>query len=91
LARKDLLIKNLKRAKRTLAKKGRIEESEQYNFFPLTFSLPGMQPHLPLHLLSSNHVDAPVGEYLLFVEAFKKTPETNWIMKPVTTRRPPSP
>jgi tubulin polyglutamylase TTLL9 len=59
IARKDLLIKNLKRAKRTLAKKGslfrsaklarahvsdcvgRVEESEQYDFFPNTFAMPG--------------------------------------------------
>lgn len=41
LTRKDLLIKNLKRTKRDLMKKGMIAEAEQnYSFFPDTFSLP---------------------------------------------------
>ena len=40
-----------------------IEESNQYDFYPETFTLPG--------------------EYLLFVEAFKKSPDTMWIMKPI--------
>mmetsp|Transcript_31273 Transcript_31273/g.60949 ORF Transcript_31273/g.60949 Transcript_31273/m.60949 type:complete len:464 (+) Transcript_31273:28-1419(+) len=63
LTRKDCMIKNLKRAKRTLLKNGQIEESNQYDFYPETFTLPG--------------------EYLLFVEAFKKSPDTMWIMKPI--------
>jgi len=40
LTRKDLLIKNLKRAKRSLTKDGRDEEAAAFDFFPDTFSLP---------------------------------------------------
>jgi hypothetical protein len=41
LTRKDLLIKNLKRTKRELIKKGLTGEAEgNYSFFPDTFSLP---------------------------------------------------
>lgn len=40
LTRKDLLIKNLKRAKRTLEKEERHAEAAQYNFFPLTYVVP---------------------------------------------------
>jgi tubulin polyglutamylase TTLL9 len=41
LTRKDLLIKNLKKAKRTLQKKGLLNEAEQYfSFYPESFSLP---------------------------------------------------
>lgn len=41
LTRKDLLIKNLKRTKRELIKKGLHSEAENnYSFFPETFSLP---------------------------------------------------
>jgi len=56
------MVKNLKRYKRQLEKDGKMEEAAQFNFFPLTFVLPG--------------------EYLLYVEAFKKIGGT-WIMKPV--------
>uniref|UniRef100_A0A7S4DS96 Tubulin--tyrosine ligase-like protein 9 n=1 Tax=Lotharella globosa TaxID=91324 RepID=A0A7S4DS96_9EUKA len=62
LTRKDTMVKNLKRYKRQLEKDGKMEEAAQFNFFPLTFVLPG--------------------EYLLYVEAFKKIGGT-WIMKPV--------
>ena len=40
LTRKDLLIKNLKRAKRQLEREDRHAEAAQYNFFPLTFIVP---------------------------------------------------
>lgn len=40
LTRKDLLVKNLKRAKRSLAKKGREDESGAWDFFPDTYCLP---------------------------------------------------
>jgi tubulin polyglutamylase TTLL9 len=40
LTRKDLLVKNLKRAKRSLQKKGREDESNSYDFFPDTYCLP---------------------------------------------------
>jgi len=77
LTRKDLLIKNLKRAKRLLSKnKGHTDEdgsggsvhgaathASHYDFFPDTYSLPA--------------------EYSLFVEAFKKAPGSSWIMKPI--------
>lgn len=40
LCRKDLLIKNLKRKRRTLEKKGHYEEANEYEFFPVTYVLP---------------------------------------------------
>uniref|UniRef100_A0A7S0WWM7 Tubulin--tyrosine ligase-like protein 9 n=1 Tax=Chlamydomonas leiostraca TaxID=1034604 RepID=A0A7S0WWM7_9CHLO len=40
LTRKDLLIKNLKRAKKQLEREERYMEAAQYNFFPLTFVVP---------------------------------------------------
>uniref|UniRef100_A0A7R9V866 Tubulin--tyrosine ligase-like protein 9 n=1 Tax=Chlamydomonas euryale TaxID=1486919 RepID=A0A7R9V866_9CHLO len=40
LTRKDLLIKNLKRAKRQLEREDRSAEAAQYNFFPQTFVVP---------------------------------------------------
>lgn len=60
IARKDLLLKNLQRARRIASKKG--HESE-YDFFPQTFQLPG--------------------DYLRFVEAFRRQPDLQWIMKPI--------
>ena len=41
LCRKDLLIKNLKRAKRTLQRDGGGEEAQKYDFWPQTYVLPG--------------------------------------------------
>eukprot|EP00929_Paragymnodinium_shiwhaense_P009501 TRINITY_DN113693_c0_g1_i1.p1 TRINITY_DN113693_c0_g1~~TRINITY_DN113693_c0_g1_i1.p1 ORF type:complete len:507 (-),score=94.48 TRINITY_DN113693_c0_g1_i1:183-1703(-) len=40
LTRKDLLIKNLKRTKRSLEKEGRMEEAQKYNVCPVTFVVP---------------------------------------------------
>ncbi|KAH8934680.1 hypothetical protein BDL97_18G097200 [Sphagnum fallax] len=40
LTRKDLLIKNLKRMKKTLEREGQIAEAAKYNFFPNTYALP---------------------------------------------------
>lgn len=40
LTRKDLLVKNLKRAKKQLEKEDRGAEAAQYNFAPLTFVVP---------------------------------------------------
>lgn len=63
LTRKDNLIKNLKRAKRTLEKEGLFEEAAKYDFFPTSFFLPQ--------------------DYGMFVEEFRRNPNTVWIMKPV--------
>lgn len=41
LCRKDLMIKNIKRMKRTLVKEGRADEAKEYDFCPTTFVLPG--------------------------------------------------
>mmetsp|Transcript_32475 Transcript_32475/g.52602 ORF Transcript_32475/g.52602 Transcript_32475/m.52602 type:complete len:444 (+) Transcript_32475:184-1515(+) len=41
LTRKDLLVKNLKRAKKALEREGQLEEAASYDFFPATFVLPG--------------------------------------------------
>ncbi|KAG7384047.1 hypothetical protein PHYPSEUDO_003017 [Phytophthora pseudosyringae] len=71
LCRKDLLIKNLKRAKRQMDKKARSEDASlseletvlgSYDFFPVTYILPG--------------------EYAIFVEEFKRN-QGVWIMKPI--------
>eukprot|EP00232_Nephroselmis_pyriformis_P002460 CAMPEP_0182908730 /NCGR_PEP_ID=MMETSP0034_2-20130328/35368_1 /TAXON_ID=156128 /ORGANISM="Nephroselmis pyriformis, Strain CCMP717" /LENGTH=377 /DNA_ID=CAMNT_0025044927 /DNA_START=138 /DNA_END=1268 /DNA_ORIENTATION=+ len=40
LTRKDLMAKNLKRAKKSLEKEGKMAEAARYDFFPLTFTLP---------------------------------------------------
>ena len=40
LTRKDLLVKNLKRAKRALEKEDRLAEAANYDFFPATYVLP---------------------------------------------------
>ena len=40
LTRKDLMIKNLKRYKKTCEKEGRAEEAASIDFFPVTFNMP---------------------------------------------------
>mmetsp|Transcript_1494 Transcript_1494/g.1997 ORF Transcript_1494/g.1997 Transcript_1494/m.1997 type:complete len:463 (-) Transcript_1494:245-1633(-) len=40
LCRKDLLVKNLKRIKRTLQRDGQIDQARAYEFMPLSFVLP---------------------------------------------------
>jgi tubulin polyglutamylase TTLL9 len=40
LCRKDLLVKNLKKKKRQLEKDGQYREANQYDFFPVSFTLP---------------------------------------------------
>eukprot|EP00240_Pyramimonas_obovata_P004703 CAMPEP_0118960834 /NCGR_PEP_ID=MMETSP1169-20130426/63839_1 /TAXON_ID=36882 /ORGANISM="Pyramimonas obovata, Strain CCMP722" /LENGTH=414 /DNA_ID=CAMNT_0006908987 /DNA_START=38 /DNA_END=1282 /DNA_ORIENTATION=- len=40
LTRKDLMVKNLKRAKKALEKEARYMQAASYDFFPQTFSLP---------------------------------------------------
>lgn len=63
LTRKNLMVKNLKRHRKTIEKEeGRVEASN-CDFFPCTFTLPS--------------------EYHLFVEEFKRSPGSIWIMKPV--------
>lgn len=41
LTRKDLMIKNLKRQKKQHEKEGKFEDANAYNFYPLTYCLPG--------------------------------------------------
>ena len=41
LCRKDLMVKNLKRYKKTLEKDGKTEESLEVDFFPLSYNMPG--------------------------------------------------
>ncbi|XP_029013456.1 probable tubulin polyglutamylase TTLL9 isoform X2 [Betta splendens] len=63
LSRKNLMVKNLKRYRKTQERElGRLEASK-CDFFPCTFTLPS--------------------EYHLFVEEFKRSPGSTWIMKPV--------
>eukprot|EP00891_Asterochloris_glomerata_P000817 jgi/Astpho2/817/e_gw1.00016.109.1_t len=59
LTRKDLMVKNLKRARKALDKQGR---GSEYDFFPQTYVLPL--------------------EHGIFVEEFRRSPGTTWIMKP---------
>ncbi|KAF5909022.1 putative tubulin polyglutamylase TTLL9 isoform X1, partial [Clarias magur] len=63
LTRKNLMVKNLKRYRKTLEREvGRLEAAK-CDFFPRTFELPN--------------------EYHIFVEEFKRSPGSIWIMKPV--------
>ncbi|TSP68483.1 putative tubulin polyglutamylase TTLL9 [Bagarius yarrelli] len=62
LTRKNLMVKNLKRYRKTLDRKSGCQEADKCDFFPRTFDLPS--------------------EYHLFVEEFKKSPGSIWIMKP---------
>ena len=41
LTRKDNLIKNLKRMKRSLQRDGNSDEAQKYDFWPQTYVLPG--------------------------------------------------
>jgi tubulin polyglutamylase TTLL9 len=36
-----MMVKNLKRFKKQLIKEGRTEEAAGYDFFPMTFNMPG--------------------------------------------------
>lgn len=63
LTRKNLMVKNLKRHRKTLEREAGRVEAAKCDFFPRTFELPS--------------------EYHLFVEEFKRSPGSTWIMKPV--------
>ncbi|KAL7860152.1 hypothetical protein SRHO_G00152990 [Serrasalmus rhombeus] len=63
LTRKNLMVKNLKRYRKTLEREAGHLEAAKCDFFPCTFELPS--------------------EYHLFVEEFKRSPGSTWIMKPV--------
>uniref|UniRef100_H2TM05 Tubulin--tyrosine ligase-like protein 9 n=1 Tax=Takifugu rubripes TaxID=31033 RepID=H2TM05_TAKRU len=63
LCRKNLMVKNLKRHRKTLEKEFSRVEASKCDFFPCTFVLPS--------------------EYHLFLEEFKRTLGSTWIMKPV--------
>ena len=69
LTRKDLMVKNIKRYRKELEKENSAiaERDEQGNFI-----------HLDMIPLTYN---LP-GDYSLFVEEFKRNPNTTWIMKP---------
>mmetsp|Transcript_50752 Transcript_50752/g.162464 ORF Transcript_50752/g.162464 Transcript_50752/m.162464 type:complete len:141 (-) Transcript_50752:121-543(-) len=41
LTRKDLMVKNLKRARKALEREDRLLEADKYDFFPQTYVLPG--------------------------------------------------
>jgi len=60
LTRKDCMVKNLKRAKRNLAKNGQPEEAGQYDFFPETFTLPG-----EYHLFADNFKRNPESIWIM--------------------------
>uniref|UniRef100_A0AAY4B9E8 Tubulin--tyrosine ligase-like protein 9 n=1 Tax=Denticeps clupeoides TaxID=299321 RepID=A0AAY4B9E8_9TELE len=63
LTRKNLMVKNLKRYRKTLEREAGRLEAAKCDFFPRTFELPN--------------------EYHLFVEEFKRSQGSTWIMKPV--------
>ncbi|RXN11646.1 putative tubulin polyglutamylase TTLL9 isoform X1 [Labeo rohita] len=63
LTRKNLMVKNLKRYRKTLEREAGRLEAAKCDFFPCTFVLPS--------------------EYHIFVEEFKRSPGSTWIMKPV--------
>lgn len=80
LTRKDLLVKNLKRAKRLLVKKGREGEGGD--------GISGSSTSSAAASAADGYDFFPdtyclPAEYSLFVEAFKKTPGISWIMKPI--------
>ncbi|KAI2649912.1 putative tubulin polyglutamylase TTLL9 [Labeo rohita] len=62
LTRKNLMVKNLKRYRKTLEREAGRLEAAKCDFFPCTFVLPS--------------------EYHIFVEEFKRSPGSTWIMKP---------
>jgi len=78
LCRKDNLIKNLKKTKRALAKQGPSSSCLASSFHPCT----GRTAEADSYNFFPATFSLP-GEYLLFVEAFKRAPESKWIMKPV--------
>jgi tubulin polyglutamylase TTLL9 len=41
LTKKDLMVKNLKRHRKSLVKEGKMDEAAAMDFFPLTFNMPG--------------------------------------------------
>ncbi|XP_076019484.1 putative tubulin polyglutamylase TTLL9 [Genypterus blacodes] len=63
LTRKNLMVKNLKRYRKSLERDIGQMEASKCDFFPCTYALPS--------------------EYHLFVEAFRRSPGSTWIMKPV--------
>ncbi|XP_029995217.1 putative tubulin polyglutamylase TTLL9 [Sphaeramia orbicularis] len=63
LTRKNLMVKNLNRYRKTIEREVGHMEVSKCDFFPYTFALPS--------------------EYHLFVEEFKRSPGSTWIMKPV--------
>ena len=72
LTRKDLLVKNLKRAKRALEREGQAEEASRYDFFPDTFALPADYHLFVEHFKSASRDAAADG-----------APAPLYIMKPV--------
>ncbi len=64
LTRKNLMVKNLKRYRKTLEREAGRLEASKCDFFPCTFVLPS--------------------EYHIFVEEFKRSTGSTWIMKPVS-------
>ena len=72
LTRKDLLVKNLKRAKRALEREGQADEASRYDFFPDTFALPADYHLFVEHFKSASRDAAADG-----------APAPLYIMKPV--------
>ena len=95
LTRKDLLVKNLKRARRTLQRKGKEEEASGAASSATSTSASGSSSSTTSSSSAASSSLDPTydffpdtyclpAEYSLFVEAFKRAPpNSSWIMKPI--------
>ena len=86
LTRKDLMVKNMKRYRRDLEREGNplAEKNEQgrylyLDFIPTTFILPAGKA---LGLLCRTLRKSSLTDYNMFVEEYRKNPQSTWIMKP---------
>ena len=71
LTRKDLMVKNIKRFRKDMEKENNPIADRDENGNMLYMDIVPMTYLLP-------------GDYTIFVEEFKKSPNTTWIMKPTS-------